>query len=99
MARTPTGTVHSVATVLAAAKTVSAITNAAEADAQHGDTHLKAPMPGRVVAWVAKVGEHVEVNQDDARAGQTGNHVRYILAIGVGLVVIGFIVLGGMWFG
>ena len=31
-----------------------------EADTLHGDTHLKAPMPGRVVAWVAKVGEHVE---------------------------------------
>jgi len=31
MARTPTGTVHSVATVLATAKTVTAITNAAEA--------------------------------------------------------------------
>jgi len=31
MARTPNGTVHSVATVLAAAKTISAITNAAEA--------------------------------------------------------------------
>lgn len=46
-----------------------------------------------------KAGDHVEVNQQDARAGQTGNHVRYILAIGVGLVVIGFIVLGGMWFG
>ena len=31
MARTPNGTVHSVATVLAAAKTITAITNAAEA--------------------------------------------------------------------
>ncbi|MDZ7863383.1 phage tail tube protein [Acidovorax sp.] len=31
MARTPTGTIHSVATVLAAAKTVTGITNAAEA--------------------------------------------------------------------
>ena len=48
---------------------------------------------------VRKFGDHVEVNQEAARAGQTGNHVRYILAIGVGLVVIGFIVLGGMWFG
>jgi 3-methylcrotonyl-CoA carboxylase alpha subunit len=26
----------------------------------HGDTHLKAPMPGRVVALVAPVGEKVE---------------------------------------
>lgn len=31
MARTPTGTIHSVATVLATAKTITAITNAAEA--------------------------------------------------------------------
>ena len=46
-----------------------------------------------------KVGDHVEVTKEDVRAGQPGNHVRYILAIGVGLVVIGFIVLGGMWFG
>lgn len=39
MARTPTGTIHSVATVLAAAKTVTGITNAAEATvsvAAHG---------------------------------------------------------------
>jgi len=33
---------------------------AAEADAQHGDTHLKAPMPGRVVALLAPLGEPVE---------------------------------------
>ena len=46
-----------------------------------------------------KVGEHVEVDQEEARAGQTGNHVRYILAIGTVLVVIGFLLLGGAWFG
>jgi hypothetical protein len=46
-----------------------------------------------------KVSEHVEVDEEEARAGQTGLHVRYILAIGTALVVIGFIVLGGMWFG
>jgi hypothetical protein len=46
-----------------------------------------------------KVGEHVELDQEEARAGQTGNHVRYILAIGVVLVVIGFVLLGGVWFG
>ena len=34
-----------------------------------------------------KVGEHVEVDQEEARAGQTGNHVRYILAIGTVLPV------------
>jgi len=33
---------------------------AAEADIQHGDTHLKAPMPGRVVALLAPLGEAVE---------------------------------------
>lgn len=46
-----------------------------------------------------KVGEHVELDQEEARAGQTGNHVRYILAIGTVLVVIGFVLLGGVWFG
>ena len=46
-----------------------------------------------------KVGEHVEVDQEEARAGQTGVHVRYILAIGIVLVVIGFVLLGGAWFG
>lgn len=46
-----------------------------------------------------KVGDHVEVDQEEARAGQTGNHVRYILAIGTVLVVIGFLLLGGAWFG
>lgn len=37
MARTPNGTVHSVATVLAAAKTITAITNAAEAEVSCDD--------------------------------------------------------------
>lgn len=45
-----------------------------------------------------KVGDHVEANPDEARAGETGHHVRYILGIGVVLVVIGFAVLGGAWF-
>ena len=46
-----------------------------------------------------KVGEHVEMDEEEARAGQTGLHVRYILAIGTVLVVVGFIVVGGMWLG
>jgi hypothetical protein len=46
-----------------------------------------------------KVGNHVELDQEEARAGQTGLHVRYILAVGTVLVVLGFVVLGGMWFG
>lgn len=37
-----------------------------------------------------KVGEHVEVPEEEARAGQTGMHVRYILAASVVLVLIGF---------
>lgn len=46
-----------------------------------------------------KVGEHVELEQEEARAGQTGMHVRYIMAASLALVVIGFIFLGGVWFG
>jgi len=46
-----------------------------------------------------KVGDHVELNQEEARQGQTGKHVRYILAFGVVLVVIGFAVTGLAWFG
>jgi hypothetical protein len=37
-----------------------------------------------------KVGEHVEIEEEDARAGQTGTHLRYILAFGVALVILGF---------
>lgn len=46
-----------------------------------------------------KVGEHVEVNEEEVRAGQTGLHVRYILAIGVVLVIIGFAAVALGWFG
>jgi hypothetical protein len=46
-----------------------------------------------------KVGNHVEIEQEDARAGQTGNHVRYILIFGVLLVVIGFAGVAMGWFG
>ena len=45
-----------------------------------------------------KVGEHVEIETEDARAGETGNHVRYILAVGVGLVILAFAFLGAAWF-
>lgn len=37
-----------------------------------------------------QVGDHVELDEDEARAGETGHHVRYILGIGVLLVVVGF---------
>jgi hypothetical protein len=43
-----------------------------------------------------KVGDHVETSADEARAGETGHHVRYILAAGVVLVVIGFVVVATM---
>jgi len=46
-----------------------------------------------------KVGDHVELDQDEARAGQTGMHVRYIMAASIALVLIGFIALGASWFG
>lgn len=46
-----------------------------------------------------KVGEHVEIQQDEARAGETGHHVRYILAAGIVLVVIGFGAMAMGWFG
>ena len=37
-----------------------------------------------------KVGNHVEVEEEEVRAGQTGLGMRYVLAAGVALVVIGF---------
>lgn len=46
-----------------------------------------------------KVGEHVEISQDEARAGETGHHVRYILAAGIVLVVLGFGAMAMGWFG
>jgi len=46
-----------------------------------------------------KVGEHVEATKEEARAGETGHHVRYILAGGIALVVIGFAALALGWFG
>jgi len=46
-----------------------------------------------------KVGDHVEIQEDEARSGETGHHVRYILAGGIVLVVLGFLALAGTWFG
>lgn len=46
-----------------------------------------------------KVGEHVEVDEEEARAGQTGLGMRYVLAFGVVLVIIGFGVVALGWFG
>lgn len=46
-----------------------------------------------------KVGDHVEATKQEARAGETGHHVRYILAGGVALVIIGFGAVAMGWFG
>ena len=35
-----------------------------------------------------KVDNHIEIEEDDVRAGQTGMHVRYILMISVVLAVV-----------
>lgn len=37
-----------------------------------------------------KVDDHFEVEEEEARAGQTGVGLRYVLVFGVILVVIGF---------
>lgn len=37
-----------------------------------------------------KVGDHVEVDQEEARAGQTGTGVRFVLMISTALVLLGF---------
>lgn len=46
-----------------------------------------------------RVGDHVELNKDEARAGETGHHLRYILAGGIALVIVGFAAVGLGWFG
>lgn len=37
-----------------------------------------------------QVKDHVEIEPQDARAGQTGLGMRYVLAAGVILVIVGF---------
>lgn len=37
-----------------------------------------------------KVGNHIEVEEEEVRAGQTGVGMRYVLVSGVILVVLGF---------
>jgi hypothetical protein len=46
-----------------------------------------------------KVGDHVEVNEEEVRAGQTGLGMRYVLGFGVVLVIIGFAAVALGWFG
>jgi hypothetical protein len=36
-----------------------------------------------------RVGDHVEINEEDARSGRTGMHLRYILLVSTLLVVAG----------
>jgi hypothetical protein len=37
-----------------------------------------------------QVDEHVEIQEEEVRAGQTGLGMRYVLAAGVILVIVGF---------
>ena len=37
-----------------------------------------------------RVGDHVEINEEDVRSGQTGVHLRYILLVSTLLVVAAF---------
>lgn len=46
-----------------------------------------------------KVGNHVEVEEEDVRAGQTGLGMRYVLGAGVVLVIVGFLVAAGVGLG
>jgi hypothetical protein len=46
-----------------------------------------------------KVGEHVEITTEDMRQGRTGVGVRYMLAAGIALVVIGFLAAAVFWLG
>ncbi|MDZ4693072.1 hypothetical protein [Terricaulis sp.] len=45
-----------------------------------------------------KVGDHIEIEEEDARAGQTGTHLRYVLGIGLVLVIVGFTAVAMGWF-
>jgi hypothetical protein len=37
-----------------------------------------------------KVGDHVELDKDEARAGQTGTGLRIVLILSIALVLVGF---------
>lgn len=37
-----------------------------------------------------KVGDHVEINEEEVRSGQTGVHLRYILIVSTLMVVAAF---------
>lgn len=46
-----------------------------------------------------KVGNHVEVEEEEVRAGQSGVGLRYVLIAGVVLVIVGFGAVAMGWFG
>lgn len=46
-----------------------------------------------------KIGDHVEIEQEDARAGETSGHLRWMLVAGVVLVIVGFAAVAMGWFG
>jgi hypothetical protein len=43
-----------------------------------------------------KVGDHVEIEEEEVRAGQTGMHVRVIMTVSIILVLIGFGVVASL---
>lgn len=47
---------------------------------------------------VPEIDDHVEIEPEDARAGQTGAHVGTIMMLSMGAALIGFVVLGFFWF-
>lgn len=54
---------------------------------------------GETPMTARKVGDHVEVEEEEARAGQTGLGMRYVLIAGTALVIIGFAAVALGWFG
>lgn len=42
---------------------------------------------------IRRVGAHVEMDEEEARSGQTGVHVRYVLITSTLMVVAGFLLV------
>lgn len=42
---------------------------------------------------IRRVGDHVEMDEEEARSGQTGLHVRYVLIASTLMVVGGFLLV------
>ena len=47
----------------------------------------------RSVMTIRRVGAHVEMDEEEARSGQTGVHVRYVLITSTLMVVAGFLLV------